>query len=859
MPILRATPVDDLYDRVADYDLVLTPDAPLASAIERRIDQAHFGTFATTPRRLAAGRREGAEDRTAFLEIVDRTDHDWKSLSYAVGNVLQCWEHQGSCDAILEYDGFDDAVTRDVVEVLNELKTTSRDLENYTVEADSVAVVGEGQFTELERSILPDEYDAVPLFDERPFEFPEFHVFDSPADIVDAIQDTVDAETANDVAVVLDSGSRYSPLIESALETADVPFYGGPGFTDRPELRAFVALCRTAFRGEGATVGDVRPILTQLGVDVSIDHENKQLSALDDSETEWLRTFCADLDSETFASALERFEGRVDARLEPLHTELEALGLADRSVSETRFDDLAFYLQAYDVPVDRENDGVLLADAKSAGYVDRPVVFQLGLDESWTHSAPRRPWVNTEAQFDRYLRQFQLLLQSGAEQYYLVQDTAGGRPVTPCLYLGELLDAEFERFGDLPTVEHTRPPAEGAPKFRREPVDADPEPPETISNSSLKTYVNSPRDYQFGRLLDGPDQDYFTEGTLFHDFAEYYVEHPGHVDADIIDEVAEVILEEVAPFVTESDRPLRRRKYRIGLETIVEYLDEHAPESDDFLTGSSGWGRNFFAEYFDRPVDSPLTERWFENHSLGVKGMIDLVASPDHLLDYKSGYKKSSRDVVRNAATDEPADTPDFQAALYLCHWRDERPDEQLQFTFFHFLETLDDLVRGDHDLEDCLTTVQYYPWTFDEHVGSRAAYDELHGTWNDITEVLEDLGFERYTEICSELTFPEITDSEELRNSEFADVFAAAVNGATSDDVDAEKGADQAVRLLHGIRSNAFFREDLDALEGYVQDQFEALKRYHAGEERFPLEGPGGEPNYRWVDNRDLLLEGSR
>lgn len=859
MPIQRATPVDALYDAVADHDLVLTPDAPLASAIERRIDRAHFGTFATTPRRLAAGRREGAEDRTAFLELVDRTDHDWKSLSYAVGNVLQCWEHGGTCESILDYHRFADDVTRDVVDVVADLHTTSRSLQNYTIEADSVAVVGEEQFTELERSVLPDSYESVPLFTDESFGLPDVHVFDSPADIVGAILDTVDAERAGDVAVVLDSGSRYSPLIESALETADVPFYGGPGFTDRPELRCFVALCRTAFRGDGATVADIRPVLTQLGVDVPIDHERKRVSALELSELEWVREFCDGLVSSTFSEALGQFESQIDTQLGALHTELERLGVADSRVDESTFDDLAFYLQTYEVPVDRENEGVLLADAQSSGYVDRPVVFHVGLDESWTHSAPRRPWVNTESQFDRYLRQFQLLLQSGSEQYYLVQDTAGGQPVTPCLYLGELLDEEFDRFSDLEGVEHTRLPGGTASRFERTPVDADPDPPEIISNSSLKDYVNCPRDYQFGRLLDGPDQDYFTEGQLFHDFAEYYVEHGDAVDGDVVDEVVEVMLEEVAPFVADDEHPLRRRKYRIGLETIVEYLDEHGPESEDFLTSTSGWGSNSFAEYFDRSVDSPLTERWFENSRLGIKGMIDLVAAPDRLVDYKSGWKKSEREVVRNAATDSPSDTPDFQAALYLSHYRNERPDEPLQFTFFHFLETLDDVVRGDHDIEDTLTTVQYYPWTFDEHVGSRAAYDELHGTYNDVTETLDDLGFERYATILDGLSFPETTDKEELRASTFATEFTAAVEEATGDGVDAEKGADQAIRLLNGIRSKTFFREDLDTLEAFVRETLDELADYHASEERFPIEGPGGEPNYRRVDNRDLLLEGER
>ncbi|OYR95469.1 hypothetical protein DJ71_01585, partial [Halorubrum sp. E3] len=195
MPIRRAKPAETLYAEVADYDLVVTPDAALASAINRRLDRPHFGTFATTPRRLAAGRREQAEDRRAFLELVTETDHDWKAVAYAVGNVLQCWEHTGRLDAILEYDAYVDDATREVVEVMRTLRTTSKRLSEYTVDGDrsidgdrsvmgdrsdegdqSVAVVGHDQLTALERSVLPEGFDRVELFADEAFDHPPFHV-----------------------------------------------------------------------------------------------------------------------------------------------------------------------------------------------------------------------------------------------------------------------------------------------------------------------------------------------------------------------------------------------------------------------------------------------------------------------------------------------------------------------------------------------------------------------------------------------------------------------------------------------------------------------------------------------------------
>jgi len=64
-------------------------------------DQPHLGPFAIPPRRLAAGRREKSEDRLAFLDIIEHDDISWKQIAYAIGNILQCWEHQGSHNAIL--------------------------------------------------------------------------------------------------------------------------------------------------------------------------------------------------------------------------------------------------------------------------------------------------------------------------------------------------------------------------------------------------------------------------------------------------------------------------------------------------------------------------------------------------------------------------------------------------------------------------------------------------------------------------------------------------------------------------------------------------------------------------------------
>jgi len=382
----RAKPADALYADVKEYDLVLTPDAPLASAINRNLDRPQFGTFATTPRRLAAGRREQAEDRVAFLEVIEQTDHDWKEIAYTIGNVLQCWEHQGRLDAILEYDAYVDDTTYEVVETMQSLRTTSKQLTEYTIDDEqSVAVVGYDQLTKLERSILPDSFDRIELFTDEPFDYPDFHVFESVTDIITALLNTITTDTADQVAIVLDGGSQYSSLVESALEAADIPFYGGPGFSDDPHHRAFLGLLRLGFRGSETTMADVQPVLTQMDLDVSVTDQHKRLHTIESPDIEWLQTFCRTTTDQTFAEALETYTAQTGVDLPRFKEELQTLGLATEPITSEGVDRLAYYLQTYEVPVDRENNGVLLADAKSSAYVGRTVVFHLGMDEDWTH------------------------------------------------------------------------------------------------------------------------------------------------------------------------------------------------------------------------------------------------------------------------------------------------------------------------------------------------------------------------------------------------------------------------------------------------------------------------------------------
>ncbi len=864
MPIQQAKSLPALYDDVRGYDLVLVPDAPLASALNRQLDRPHLGTFATTPRRLAAGRREQVEERTVFLELLHETDLSWKQAAYLGEEIIHCWEYTAQPDGILEYDQFDTAAVEQAVEHVRHLDTTSRYLTDHEIdETTDLAVIGYPQLTELERSILPSDYDTVDRFTDGNFDQPPFRLFDTSADIINVILSTIDEQTADEVAIVLDAGSEFSPLVESALDAADIPFYGGPGFLDESDHRAFLQLLRIAFRGNDVRVSDVQPVLQHVGRGVDTDHEEKRLHRLDAPEGDWLIDWCNSVEAGelTFETALGEYEALLDdTELKAFHEELETLGLASRTVTEPRVDDLAFYLQSYEIPIDRENEGVLLADAKSATHVDRPLVFYIGLDDDWTRTPLRRPWVDRETEFDRHLRQFQLLLQNGVSQYYLVRDTVGGSPVTPCLYFEELLEESYSRFADLSTERYTTQDSPSEKPFEAESPPVSTTELTTISQSSLSTYVNSPRDYFFDRIVDSPDKDYFREGNLFHEFAEFYVHHPDAISAEDIDDLAGLMVTEMEPFVRDIDERVHRTRYRAGLQNIISFLDRHAPDSDQLAINGRRREENAFAEHFDRAVGADETEQWFDNEDLGAKGKIDLVASPYRLADYKSGSKKSATQVVKNSSIDDISDTPNFQAILYLAHQRMKHPNEQLEFVFVHFLENLDDIVQGTADLDDTLTTIQYYPIPYVKYIASEETYEQLRDEGsNDCQKTLSKSSYEDYAAVFKGSDFPATRDSDELIESEFGRVFTSKMKGVVGNYKYVENGCKQAMRDLMRIRNRNYFEDDLDAFEEFIGERLQELNARRAGEERFPIADLVDEPNYRRVNHRDLLLEDER
>ena len=97
--------LESLYEEVKDYDKVLTADAALADALNRRLDRPVKGVFASTPGRLASTGDE-ASRREVFLKVVEETSYSWKQVSYGLDKIFEAWKHTGDLHKILEFEKY---------------------------------------------------------------------------------------------------------------------------------------------------------------------------------------------------------------------------------------------------------------------------------------------------------------------------------------------------------------------------------------------------------------------------------------------------------------------------------------------------------------------------------------------------------------------------------------------------------------------------------------------------------------------------------------------------------------------------------------------------------------------------------
>lgn len=860
MPLRDARSIDQLYSVVGDYDLVLTAEAPLSLALDNRVHTPRIGRLSATPRSHAVGEMFTDDIRPLFFDVIERTDLSWKQAVRALELVIDCWTATGDRDAILEYSEFDTPAARTIVAMLGELDSSylAADRMELPTEQD-VAVIDEQQLSKLDLGMLPSpsEYDTYSSLTSSQTSFPELQVFPSATSIVQNIVEQLDSETADQFGIVLVEGSLYSSLIEAALEARKIPYSGGPGFEEDEDVRGFLRLVETTFAGSNQRVSEIRPVLATAGIDIPQDVDEKRVDSLDAEQLGAYGEFRETVLSGTVRDTLSFYESTADTRLTDLRRELDALGLLDEPVTEDLVTQFQYYIDAFTVPTETtDQDGVLLTGATSTAYVDRPIVFYIGLGPEWAQTPPDYPWIEPDEFLESDVERFERLLQNGDQRYYFVQETRAGDDVTPCVYLRRLLDDSFETFTDLPHERHGGHTS-GISTSPWEAPDTDEgstTPVTTVSQSRLKSLANSPRDVYFDRLVDSPESLPMVRGTVLHEAAEIHVCDPS-VLVTQREDVLDAMCDRLDPYLGDAKQATERTRLGVGLDAIVAYLNENPPEPAAHESYDFRDRENTLATELGIEIDSPLVERWFESASVGVHGFIDLLQDETTVVDYKTGKKNDAGDILSAASIDPVDEYPNFQALVYLTKHREEQPDQRLDIHFVHLLHNVEGTLAGEPlDLSDLVTTITYVPVTFSEFVASRDTFEAVtdYADSNDRCRALLKLGYEAYREFFEANELPRAGEDPEQRDR-VTQRFVEYTQEHVGEHKYVRNGCEQVINDLDDVPTGYVLESDLDAFEAFVEHQLEALNEYRTG--RFPVTYRDDGPNWDRVTYRDCIL----
>ncbi|MFB6158716.1 MAG: PD-(D/E)XK nuclease family protein [Candidatus Nanohalobium sp.] len=848
MKVRKTRDLEEIAERASEYDKVLTVEPSLADAVNRRLREKGLEENVDTPFRTVDA--EPDFRRKSFLRVVQETGFTWKQASYLVDNVLDVWERTGDPENILDYERYSSEEFQHVVEITEKMETPFSKLERHSLEGD-VAVIKLHQFSEMDRKILPEDFNEIDTFTSENCELPEFNVFPSASDLSRAVRQKTEELGAEKVGVAVKPGSKYEPVLKSMLEARDIPFQRSTTVKGNESFRTFLSLLEAGLKQKKVRVRDVLPIAQHLDIYLSKRYENMKLE--DVEEAEELKDFLNVMNYLDYSDAVEKYSDMADIREEKLMQVLEDLGIKDEKVSEHYNNALRYYAENFSVGGEVVKEGVLLADPTEVSWIDRDYVFMIGMGTDWMREVPEKPWTDQEELERGHLEDFESLIQSGRNTYYLVEDKEMNEEVTPCLYLDSLLDRDFSSFTELPhrdvKAEETRRGEEG---FGKEDTDVESSEVDCLSQSKLNSYAQSPRLYYFDRLVSEADRERFRKGNLFHQYAEFHVNNPEKASSLQLEEVVEFMMQEMKSLTDEIEMEDLRTEFTVGIENIRAFLDSHELPETGFKGYKASKDENVFIDRFGGVNGSRVTEAVIRCGELGIRGKVDLLLSRNHLVDYKSGNRNSTKKVVKKSHVElfEEEKFPDFQPLMYITYHRKHHPGEEIKFTFLHFLNDIGDSINGGEAQTE--TTVHYYPEKFQEKKASMEMFEELIrdvAKSNDRRKTLEKLGYQQYKNFMKQNKLEELFDKQKAVETGFREELEKYAKQEVGDYKYVEKGVEKTVKKLVDIRSTNYFREDADKMEEFLDEKIEEINEYI--DSRFPVDA-----NPDKLPQRDLILK---
>ena len=443
-----AKSIDELYEEVKGYDLVLCNDAPLALALNNRLDSPRVGVFAITPRQLAADLSMDilGQPLLSDIEVVRRlAQYSNNPLRFVHGEVENFKTIRRYTSDVRRYlrgnkskDIFDDYVR------LNTLEKVMDSFDGRTepfFTGKRIAVIGLELYDALDKNFNPPEgmFDDIELFkeyDERSFRIPVFRELYNDHQIAENAVDMISEKNASDVAIVFDVNGKIADAVRSELYRRGLPFINDLSIRDLNNIRDFIEFIRRSQDFKITKVSQIRELLQTYGGSINPKYdeyliENYGEMGIDCERTIQLLEIMKDISDMTYGDVCDRIAGSEGAQVKLLLSQLE---LTKKKVNVSDTADMIYSVNNFELKhneqiPNKEKEGVLLVDCRNSVYIDRPIVLFLGMGPEWERDLSDLNLIDyrlKDSIIEKDVIKFQILLQQGTSRTYICNSIRNG-------------------------------------------------------------------------------------------------------------------------------------------------------------------------------------------------------------------------------------------------------------------------------------------------------------------------------------------------------------------------------------------------------------------------------------------------
>ena len=686
-----AKSIDELYEEVKNYDLVITNDAPLATALNAKVDVARVGPFAQTPQMIAMLLsseilNSRTRDNIETINLIsEETGLDFNFVHSEIENIREIRRHTCSVEKYLYSE-----VSRRVYRSYKAIPTMEKAMDvfdpeksNYFRSKKSIAVIGVEFFNDLDKHFIPLDCDFIDIIkDDDGFEIDMIYEIGNDRQIADNAVDLIPGDKATDYAIVVDTASPIADAVRSALYRKKISFINHVSVRDLDFIRDYLNFLTLSLDYESLRVKDVKEIFSNYNGYFRKGRDNYLLNRQNENDMTAngleLKNKMANIRSLTFGEIATICNKMAKIQVDIV---LKELNLYDEKVTSKlvgrlvyAVDNIAELKHSTEIGED-EKTGVLIADANNSVYIDRPIVMYLGMDEGWEPKVAGKKYLDVEEEMETDALRLQILLQQGEHRFYFVNCVKNGDVAQPCSTFDLIFNEdcspeehkEIRGFSDicnnLISGRWYEEPEERIHE-KGENLIENTDPIGSFSKSSFNSFMKCPRAYMYNSLIDFDDKKSTEFGNLIHDFAEFYTCYPEFVREKGIDDMIELVTERYEGLSSPLLSDIDRGRIVKALSHIMRYIDDlgfKAPidrdESDKYP--------NVFLSTFDICKKTTVCETDSRSNKHPIYGKFDLVAEGT-IHDYKTGKKSDVKSIIENMSVAKIAKYAEYQPLMYL-------------------------------------------------------------------------------------------------------------------------------------------------------------------------------------------------